>query len=62
MKYLQQMSLRKRVLIAVAAIAVIHAAFYAVPRWWATRPRFYPEAYEEAVAFARNEIRASQDG
>ena len=31
--------LRKRIFIAIVALAVIHAAFYAVPRYIATRPR-----------------------
>jgi len=49
-------SLRKRIFIAVTAIAVIHLAFYVGPRWWYTRPRFYPKGYEKAVSILKEEF------
>jgi hypothetical protein len=43
------MSLKVRVSIALAAIAVICLSFHIVPRWWHSHPRFYPESYAAAL-------------
>ena len=48
-----RMSLKNRTLAALAAILGVVVAFYAAPRWWQTRPRFYPKAYEAAVTAAK---------
>jgi len=50
------MSIKKRVLIAVLAIAAVHTAFYAIPRWRYSRPRVYPQAYEKAVGILKEEF------
>jgi len=41
--------LARRIVAFAAAVVIVHMAFYAVPRWWYSRPRVYPEAYEKAV-------------
>jgi len=41
--------LARRIVAFVAAVVIVHAAFYAGPRWWYSRPRVYPQAYEKAV-------------
>jgi len=56
---LPDMPLKKRVLIAVIAIAVIHALFVFVPRWWATRPRFDEAAWREAVEILKADVGAA---
>jgi len=50
------MRMRWRIVIAVAAIAAVHAAFYAVPRWRATRPAFHGEEYEKVNAMLAEEF------
>ncbi|MHC4715244.1 MAG: hypothetical protein ACYTAN_18570 [Planctomycetota bacterium] len=55
---LRKMSLRKRILIAAAAIGVIHFLFWFTPRWWVTRPRFYEDAWREAVSILEEEVGA----
>jgi len=58
------MSLRKRIAAAVIAIAVIHLAFYAGPRWWYGRARVYREAYDEATGIIEEQFgeKAVADG
>jgi len=51
-----QVSMKKRILIAVLAIAAMHAAFYAIPRWWYSRPRVYPQAYEKAMGVLKEQF------
>lgn len=51
-------SLWKRTAIAAVAVAAIHMAFYATPRWWYSQPRIYPQAYEKAVAVLKEEFGA----
>jgi len=41
--------LARRIVAFAAAVVIVHVAFYAGPRWWYSRPRFYPEAHEKAV-------------
>jgi len=53
-----RLSLRKRILIAVIAIAVVHLAFYAVPRVYCTWPRFHEAECNEAVGILKETIGA----
>jgi len=53
-----RLTLRKRIVIAVAAIAAIHGGFYYVPKYVDERPRFYPQAYAEAVEVLKGEVGA----
>jgi len=53
------MSMKKRVLIAIVAIAAVHAAFYAIPRWWYSRPGVCPEAYENAISLLKEDFGAA---
>ena len=52
-------SLWRRIAVAAVAIAAIHVAFWAIPRWRATRPQAYPQAYERAVAALKAEFGAA---
>jgi hypothetical protein len=49
-------NLKVRVLVAVVAIAIVHVAFYATPRWWYSRARVYDGAYRRAVAVLTEEF------
>jgi hypothetical protein len=51
-----RLTLRKRIIIAVAAIAVIHTVFYVVPRLWLTRLHVDEEAYLDAVEVLTREF------
>ncbi len=42
----------KRAALALAALAAGYACGWAAPRWWATRPREYPEARAAALSIA----------
>jgi len=54
-----KLSIRKRIVIFVAAAVAVHFAFYFLPRYAATRPRFDQKAYDEAVAVLKEEVGAS---
>lgn len=56
---IRNMSLRKRLLVAVLAIAAVHASFYYIPRWWLTRPRFDEAAWREAVEILKADVGAA---
>jgi len=51
-----RMPLGKRIVVAVVAVALVHAGFYFVPRYRATRPRFDEAAWKDAVAMLKGEI------
>ncbi len=51
-----RLTLKVRIIIAVVAIAAIHAAFTFIPPWWDARPRFYPDAWAEADSILREEV------
>jgi len=58
---LPNLSFKKSLFIFFAAVAVIHFAFYLLPRYSATRPRFDEAAYNEAVALLKEEVGAAAD-
>lgn len=51
-----RISLKVKILLALGAITITHLLFYAVPRWWHSHPRFYPDAYAEAVGVLKEEF------
>jgi hypothetical protein len=50
------LTLRSRIVIAVAAIALIHALFQWVPGYIERRPRFYEEAWTRAIEILKEEV------
>lgn len=55
---MRKLSTKKRILIALAAILAVHAAFYCVPRVYCAWPRFYEAEYNEAVAILKDVVGA----
>jgi hypothetical protein len=52
-------SLRSRIIIAVAAIALVHALFRWVPGYVERRPRFYEDAWKRANEILKEEVGAA---
>jgi hypothetical protein len=53
---LPNLTLRRRIIIAVLAIAVIHALFRWLPGYIERRPRFYGDAWARAVEILKEEV------
>ncbi len=54
-----RLTIRRRIIIAVLAIAVIHALFRWVPGYVERRPRFYEDAWARAVEVLKEEVGAA---
>lgn len=54
-----RLTIRRRIIIAVLAIAVVHALFKWVPGYIERRPRFYEDAWARAVEVLKEEVGAA---